>query len=579
MRALYSKLSAITAWQASLIIGICGLAFFSSGLTSPFQGDDLLQIVQNPYVHSLKNLPAFFSHGTFYGLNSTGTLTGSYYRPLMTTVFSVLYTLFGLHSFYFHLFQLLVCIGSAILLYLVLRYSFKPPLALFLSLIFLLHPLDSDVVYMIPCMQDVLFFFFGILAFYLLVRFTSVKSLGLVVLCLFLSLLSKETAVVFIGVSLLFLLWWDRKRLLPFIAILLAPIVLYLVLRSHAIGLMGSNPNEAPILRLDLAARLITMPSIVQFYITKLVFPWKLANAYFWVYSKFSISHVVVPLMLDMLVVALFIFAAFRIRRHGSKALFYTYLFFGLWTTLGLLTTLQIIPLDMTASEAWFYFPMVGVLGMIGIYLTVFPLRIAPEVLLVAAIVLLGLYGIRTFLRGFDYNNPEELAYKNIANSKEDYIGLDLVATYKIGAGNYNQAVPYLRRSIAIFPTVVNYNLYGTLLLQKDEFSSARNAFLTGLKYGTENSLYDGLGKLTVVSGDYLSNLDELNAGLKQYPHDANLWLYLALLKDRYGYNPQAVSAIKNADKYGQVSPVIYDDILSNASFQISISNSQSVTF
>jgi hypothetical protein len=579
VRALYSRLSAIAVWQASLIIGLCGLAFFSSGLTSPFQGDDLLQIVHNPYVHSIKNLPTFFNHSTFYGLNSTGTLTGSYYRPLMTTVFSLLYSIFGLHPFYFHLFQLLVSTASAVLLYLVLRYSFKPPLALFLSLVFLIHPLDSNVVYMIPCMQDVLFFFFGILGLYILIRFTSIKSLGLVAVCLLLSILAKETAIVFIGVALLFTLWWDRKRLLAFIGILIAPVALYLVLRSHAIGIIGSNPNEAPILRLDLIGRLMTIPSIIQFYITKMIFPWKLANAYFWVYPKFSISHVLVPLFVDTAVLAGCAFVGYRIRKIGSKAMFYTYLFFSIWAILGLLTTLQLIPVDMTASEAWFYFPFAGVLGMIGTYLSVFPLRLSLEKLMLIAIVLLGLYGVRTFIRGFDYNNPEGLAYKNVANSKEDYIALDLVATYKIGAGNYNQAEPYLKRSIAIYPTVVNYNLLGTLLLQEDEFDPARKAFLSGLKYGTENSLYDGLGKISLVSGYYESNLSVFNAGLKLYPRDANLWLYLALLEDENGYNPEAIRAIKSAAKYGQVSPVIYYDILSNTSFKVAISNTQSVTF
>lgn len=579
LRDLQTKLSTLTSLQASLTIGLCGLIVFASGLTSPFQGDDLLQIVDNPYIKSLGNLPLFFSHSTFYGLNSTGTLTGSYYRPLMTTVFSVLYTLFGLHSFYFHLFQLLIAIGSAILLYLIFRYSFQPPLALTLALIFLLHPIDSNVVYMIPCMQDILFFFFGILAMYILIRFTSIKSLVFVAFCLFLSLLAKETAVTFIGVCLLFLLWWDRKRLLLFTTMLIAPIVAYLVLRSHAIGILGSNPNEAPILRLSLADRLLTAPSIIQFYITKLIFPWKLANAYFWVYPKFSVTHVLVPSLIDAIVIGLGIYAGFRVRRKGSKAMYYTYTFFGVWASLGLLTTLQIIPLDMTASEAWFYMPFVGVLGMIGTYFAVFPFRGAPEKFMIAVFVLVALYGIRTFIRGFDYSNPEKLAYKNISASKEDYIALDLVATYQIGAGNYSQAMPYLQRSIRFFPTAVNYNLYGTALMQEDNFSAARGAFLNGLKYGTINNLYDGLGKLTVVSGDYGSNLSILHAGLEQYPHDANLWLYLALLEDKYGYNALAVSAIKNAAKYGQVSPEIYDNILSNTSFQISISNTQGVTF
>jgi 4-amino-4-deoxy-L-arabinose transferase-like glycosyltransferase len=210
MDVLVARINKLKDWQASLCIVLIGFAIYFTGLASPFQGDDEAQIVYNPTVHSLSNIRSFFEGGTFYNGSVHTKLIGAYYRPLMSTVFSVLYTLFGQHSFYFHFFQLVLCLASTILLYLFLRYSFKPLLALVLSLIFLIHPLDSQVVYAIPNMQDALFFFFGILAVWLLVRFSSVKSLFFVALCLFLSLLSKESGVLFIAVSLLYLYWWNR---------------------------------------------------------------------------------------------------------------------------------------------------------------------------------------------------------------------------------------------------------------------------------------------------------------------------------------------------------------------------------
>lgn len=214
-----------SSW-AALIIALTGLAVFASGLVSPFWGDDNLQIVENIPVHSIANLWLFFQGGTFYNGQGLAPLSGAYYRPLMTTVFSLVYSIFGPNAIAFHLLQLGLYITAAVLLWLVFRYSFRPALALALSLIFLVHPLNSQVVFAIASMQDVLFFLFGMLALWLLLRYGSVKSLWLVAGCLLLSLLSKETGVLFLVLALLYLFWFDRGRLKTFAGIVVLPSLL-----------------------------------------------------------------------------------------------------------------------------------------------------------------------------------------------------------------------------------------------------------------------------------------------------------------------------------------------------------------
>ncbi len=110
-------LTRITSFKAALIIAILGVVVFSTGLTNQFAGDDQGQIVDNVAVHSITNVPAFFQGSTFY--NGSGqVLTGKYYRPLMTTVFSLLYTLFGPQPVAFHLLQLLLHMLGTFILFL-----------------------------------------------------------------------------------------------------------------------------------------------------------------------------------------------------------------------------------------------------------------------------------------------------------------------------------------------------------------------------------------------------------------------------------------------------------------------------
>ena len=47
-------------WQAILIIVLLGAAVFLRSIHNPFMGDDSLQVVNNPVIHSLSNIRLFF---------------------------------------------------------------------------------------------------------------------------------------------------------------------------------------------------------------------------------------------------------------------------------------------------------------------------------------------------------------------------------------------------------------------------------------------------------------------------------------------------------------------------------------
>jgi len=565
---MLSKINKITAWQASLIIAVTGFAAFFTGLTSPFQDDDFTQVVNNVPVHSITHIRLFFEGGTFYLGKGLSALSGVYYRPLMTTIFSLLYTIFGAHTLAFHVIQLLLYIGSAIILYFVFKHIFKPALALILALIFLVHPLNSQVAFAIPYMQDALFFFFGILAFYLLLRFKSFRSLIPVAACLFLSMLSKETSIAFIAMSLLYLFWFNRERLMAFVGVMVVPIGLYLALRINAIGL---NPHQsiAPIYNLNLAGRLLTAPSIMLFYITKFIFPWRLAAGYYWIYPTFSARHVLLPLVIDLAVAGGFIYMGTLLRKRVTKAKYYTYISFAAWASLGLLLCLQIIPLDMTACEVWFYFPMAGVLGMFGVILEAFKIR--PRWLLIIAAIVIGLLGFRTALRGLDWQNPTTLARRDIAASPDDFVAYNDLASSLSKQGHYQEAKGYLLRSISIYPTYFSYYNLGAISTGLGDYSGAITAYNDALKYGNAVIIYENLGELSLIYGNPTSDGQLFTNALERFPQDAKLWAYLAILEDKYNDNAKAKIYISKAASYGQVPQVLYGKIMNNQPFTLSL--------
>jgi hypothetical protein len=567
---MLAKINKLLSWQAALIIIIVGFIVYSDGLKNQFLGDDSLQIVYNVPVHSISNIKLLFEGGTFYNGQGLSPLTGTYYRPLMSIVFSLIYTIFGPHPFYFHLVQLVIYLGSSVILFLFLRYTFKPVVALSLSLVFLVHPINSEVVFAIATMQDALYFFFGILALYLLVRFKTILWLTPVCLCLFLSLLSKESEVAFVFISLVYLFWWDRKRVLPFIGMLVPPIALYMSLRIHAIGLLPPS-NNAFIDYLPLSGRLMTDPSILLFYISKFVFPWKLASQYYWVHSSFSIRYVLVPLVIDLIVLGAFVCLGYQVQRRCSKAMVYTYLFFAAWTVIGLILILQISPLDMTVSETWFYFPEVGVLGMLGIVSTLFPVRPKYEWIFIAAIVVLisGL-GIRTALRALDWRSYYSISVRDAANAP-NYRTYDELTVVLIEQGHYQMALTDAKHAVALYPSFSDYTdlafAYGALR----NYPSAYTSYLKALHQHGWYIDYESLAELLLVYGNQKSNFNFFSHGLSVYPHDSKLWFYEALLEQKYGDNAKARSDIQQAARYGPISQQIYLAIINNQKISINL--------
>ena len=94
-KKIFVPLTTLKAIHWIIIIGI--VVYFNS-LFNGFIGDDYGQLVNNTAVHSLSNIIQFFSNSTFSTGTSIGTannLSGIYYRPFLSLVYSLLFTFFG----------------------------------------------------------------------------------------------------------------------------------------------------------------------------------------------------------------------------------------------------------------------------------------------------------------------------------------------------------------------------------------------------------------------------------------------------------------------------------------------------
>src|SRR5258708_291088 len=85
-----------TTFKAIHFLILIGLLLSGNALLNGFVGDDFGMVVGNNLITSLGNLPSFFFS---YGVQNTLFL---YYRPVILTYFTVVYTIFGANPFIFH---------------------------------------------------------------------------------------------------------------------------------------------------------------------------------------------------------------------------------------------------------------------------------------------------------------------------------------------------------------------------------------------------------------------------------------------------------------------------------------------
>jgi len=561
----------LTTKKAIIFIVFIGLIVFFNGLFNNFVLDDTQQIIDNIYVHSLSNFFTFFTGSTFY--NGGANLTGVYYKPLLSTFFSVIYTFFGANYFAFHFFQLLLHIASACIVFLILKGFFRKSVAFFLSLIFLIHPVNSESVYYIAATQDTLFFLFGILAFYLLTITKSKKHFLFVILLLFLSILSKETGILFIIIANVYAFVFKRRLFIP---LLIGSVILsigYFLLRMNAIGML-TKAASAPIDRLILSGRLINTPAIFLFYLRQFIFPLNLSSSYQWIYTHVSFSTFIMPFIIDLLfLIAASAIAAIIYKKHPHKQL-NVYLFFFFWFLLGLALHLQLYPLDATVADRWFYFPMVGLLGMIGIVLELFQAKFKPKWLPILAMVLImGLLSIRTFLRSFDWRSEYNLTSHDSNVSSNNYYLENIISIELAKQGKFKEAKIYAEKSISHFPFYTNINTLGAIYSNLGDYQTSKELYFQALKYGDFYLTYENLGGLALVIGNPDENIMLLKNILRKYPNDDKLWLYLAIVDYKQKNVEEAKTAINNAYQLSQnnVNTYYFYKIINNQQIDVKV--------
>ena len=267
-------------WAGLLVALAAGLAYAPT-LGHDFAFDEYFLVLEDTTLHSLRNLPAFFTRPFWPG--QTGLI---YYRPLITALYALDYSLGHGRPWPFHLTNLLGHVLASLLAWQLARKLF-PRIATISALFFALHPVHTETVSWISGRTDLFAALFVFLAWILALEPGSpfrVKPL-LALPVFFLALLAKEVAVVF--PVLLFLgdrlqsRRLDFNRLLYF-GLLAAPLLAYFYLRHQVLAIPGPAPAANFFADHSWTFRIFTMSGVAWTYLRLLCFPYPLRLDYYY---------------------------------------------------------------------------------------------------------------------------------------------------------------------------------------------------------------------------------------------------------------------------------------------------------
>jgi hypothetical protein len=501
-------------WRPLAVLVLAGLIVFGLSLRNSFVLDDESQILGNGAIRSLSNLGSFFA-GSSMDTGGAG-LGGIYYKPLMTLAYAVLWAMFGPSGAAFHGFQLALHLLAAWLTYRLFLQFFSARLALALALVFLVHPINAECVVYAADLQDTLYLTLGLGALAACARPDPFRGRDAVVAgaLLLMSLLSKETGVLFVAICLLHAFLFARARLSRVAAGAIAALLVYALLRFGVAHLTAVKAALSQTARATLGTRLLSVPLVLWHYVATFVLPIHLTVTQDWVIQRVDAATFWLPLLAD---VALTVAAIWYGRRRGGKP----YAFFALWAAAGFALHAQVVPLDGTVADRWFYFTGIGVLGMLGTIVAPWlkareeatapapQLRLAGAALLVLVVALGG----RSLWRTLDWRDGSTLYAHDLTLLPDSFVLLNDYGVELARANRDPESEVYFRRSTDVAPYWnINWSNLGATQQILGRVSEAEASLKRSIANGPYALAYENYARLLATTG----RLDEARRFLNE---------------------------------------------------------------
>lgn len=331
---------------------------YSPSFKNPFIWDDFHLVVNDENIKSFNNLPIIFKTHLYQHIGGS-----NFYRPIQSLSFMLDYSIWKLKPFGYHLTNLFFHLLTVILVYFFVRRIFDDTTGLLTSLIFAVHPINTEAITYIAGRADPLsaFFFLASLLFY--IRFKNDKGKRpfffiMSILFFLVSLLTKEAILIFPLVLILYdalalkqdsITLRSIKIYTPYFLVLFLYIFFRLFILGLPLGLIEHIPFKS---------YLLTMPKIIILYLWLLFFP---INLHMERLEPITYSISDPQAIVSIITLICIIWLSILISRR-SKPLFFCISFFFIT----LLPMLNLLTINAPMAEHWLYLPSIGMYSIVS---------------------------------------------------------------------------------------------------------------------------------------------------------------------------------------------------------------------
>ena len=539
--------------------------------------DDYTILVENKHVQNgfdgIKEILTTNYHNGFDGFNA------GLYRPMSPLSFAIENELFDNNTQLAHLINILIYACCGLLLFLCLQkllIAYPPILAFLVSLLFMAHPIHTEVVANIKG-RDELFAFIGFLVtLYSLIRYLTEKDKKMLLLGLvayLFALFSKESAVTF-SLAIPTLLFFHPKikwrALIPVTGVLLFLALAFMAFRMYIISSMPNavdtgnfgllnNPIAATN---DLLLRYGTAFRLQLLYLQKLLIPYPLIHDYS--YNLIPLVGIFSPLSLIGLAILIVLIVVVLKGIFDKNYYAIAALFFLVTISVG---SQLIITIGTTFAERLLFVPSLS-FCLILIYLIYQLIKRSKNTTsnkvekntFLLSIPLILLFGGLSIDRNADWKNNLSLYSADIESAKNS-----ARANYNLGSALMNQAKKmsnaaeksinlkqsseYLQQAISIYPKYLDaYNNLGVVYKMMNQPAKAIKVLKANIKNDPEYSKnYYNLATAYAANKEFQKAVLSMQDYVDRNPNNSSAYFLMGQYAGNINDFDQAISYINQA--------------------------------
>ena len=429
----------LTTKQQCIILLTVAFCLNFNTLFNDYTVDDETVITNNSFVQKgIKGIPEIICQNYFKGDNkiNVGEFSGGRYRPFTLIVFAVEYQCFGANPFVSHLINvLLFTLLIALLFKLFHNPIFREKdkyLAFFSCLLFAVHPIHTEVIANVKSRDEMITFILLIISLLTFLKNTEKKNRWLFftsMLCFFLALLTKETAITFIIIVPLILYFFFNHSVKRSVLLTIPLIIVfagYALLRLFIIGIPHSGISDivnAPFILATPAQAFATKVFILLKYLGLLIFPHPLS----WEYGYNQIPYVELSSIQFIFSISVLIgLSAYAIYSLKKKTLIsFCILYF--FITISLVANF-IADTGAPLAERFLFQPSLAFcIATASLYINIH--KKSKVIATAFMLIILILFSVKSFMRNGEWKNNETLATTDVISSPNS-IRANMAAAY-----------------------------------------------------------------------------------------------------------------------------------------------------